>query len=688
MPRMNTRYARLGCRAGLYIVFGLLIKHSHVLAAESTAVVDDRLISIPLPESALAPDKPSIAAELDGYDISAFSSLNGNMLEIRLKTPLARGKHSLNVSLFLADGEIESVAYQDFYVGAAEESAGKLQLNTTFSSNYLIDHDQRHDYSSLNKHTDNGAVELNGEQRWGAFTLAADAKAIYDSSSLNNPDHENWALPEYHMVSTYQRNDMAGSLGVGNINIEQESLLFSSFQRRGVAAELTGRDSKYQLKAFGVQSGASSRIDRELVTSSDSTKQNVGMTAGIYLPDQRLRLSTGYISGETRLGNAGSSDSAETPIYGGDSWNLAIDSVWLKNSLWMHLEYAQSVFDSDGLDIGMSEERDSASQAVLRLSSDGDLGGGWFDTWSGTLQYKSVGKDFYSLGNLYLPGDSKLTRAFFQSASGAIGIETELAREQSNIDNDAYLPTQMHDQAGITINYNPMNLNPDDVLWRILGSPSVTARYYRSHHHQPDDDALLAGYDLDNWVNESDLNLNFSHPHWSWGLHYNLFDQDDISRAVAEGDYLIYQPPSDQHNTLVALQLGFMPSEWASINLLLQWNKRHEPDFDNTYRSRNLGFDAAVQLVPETLSLQVNYNYSGDHSKLSDVLAPEDDFLNHTASTQLLWHAIKASGVNPAIDFYFRGSYGKQDNRTFAIVDEQWNANFGLNIKWAAGGQE
>jgi hypothetical protein len=688
MLRMKKCCLKLSCTIGLNVIFGLLVKQAFAQATDPVITIDERTISIPLPESAYKGNDAAIATELDGYDISAFSQISGNILEIHLDTPLAKGKHSLSVSLFFSDGEIESLFYQDVYVDGTVEPKSNWQVNATFSNSYLVDYKEDQNYQNLTKNNSNAAFELAGDRQWGEWTISGSANAIYDSASENDPYQKNWALPEYHLSSTYQGRNAAGTVGVGNINVDQESLLFSSFQRRGAAVDVLSDSDRYQLKVFNVQPDSTTRIDGDLITSDSTAKENVGMTAGIYLPDQRLKVSAGYIGGETTLGATSISGMDKPTVYGGDSWNLALDSVWMNNSLWLHLEHAQSEFDSDGLGIGIDEERDGANQIMLQLSSNGDLGSGWFDFWAGSLQYKSVGKAFYSLGNIYLPGDSELTRLHFSSSHGGIGFEAEMAREQNNIDNDSLYPTQTHDRTGFTINYTPMNLNPQLPLWSLLGSPSLTTRLYRIYHHQPDADALLAGYDLDNRVDESELNLTFNHPYWNWGLQYQLVVQDDRSQAVSDGDYILYEPPSDQRNKLIGLQLGLLPNKRISLNIQLQWNKRYEVDLANTYRSRNLGVDALFQLVPETLTLHLNYNYSNDNSSLSDALLPEDDFISQSGNTQLTWHALKAKGSRPALDIYFRGSYGKQDNRTFALVEEQWTANLGLNMHWAAGGQE
>ncbi len=688
MLRLSKRGVKLTCRVGLNLIFLVLSKQALAQAVEDIVVSNERSINVPLPEWTTRQNDATIATELDGYDISPFTSINGNMLELRLETPLSPGKHSLNVSLFLPDGEIESLVYEDLYIEGAAEHAGNWRINSTFSSSYLAGHDDNRSYRDRSRYSGNAALTVQGEQQSGDWTVSADAQAIYDSNKENNPDLKHWVLPEYHLNSAYRGSAGRASIGAGNINFEQESLLFSSFQRRGATADMITDSERYRLRFFGVQPEPATTMDRDLVTSSEDIEQNVGMTAGANLLDQHLMLNVGYIGGETRLGSSNLYALDEPTLYGGDSWNMAVDSIWMNNSLWLHLEYAQSKFDIDGIGIGRDEERDSAHQLVLQLSSEGEFGSGWFDYWSASLQRKSVGYAFYSLGNLNLPGDSELSRLHLQGAHGGLSLEAELAREESNIDNRPFMPTQTHDNTGITLNFIPMNLNPDSRIWRLLGSPGLTYRYNRTHHYQLDSDALLVGYDLDNRVDESELSLKFDHPSWNWGLQYQLVDQVELSHEVVSDGFLLYQPASDQRNALTALQLGWNPNQRLSLNLQLQWNKRDELDLNNIYRSRNLGLDASFQLVPETLMLQLGYNYSGTQSRLRDEFMPDEDYISQTANTQLTWHALKAKGSGPAMDLFFRGGYGKQDNRTYAQVDEQWSTHIGFNMHWGAGGQE
>ncbi|WP_145999184.1 hypothetical protein [Oceanicoccus sp. KOV_DT_Chl] len=672
-----------------YLTVGLFSLGSSVVLAQGGMAVraDQQNLAIELSQVVPAEGQRTIAVELDGYDISAFSQVDGNSLNIQLQTPLAPGEHSLVVLMFLANGDIEQLLDQRLSVSSAGGVSSEWQANASLSSSYRMDQKENIDYAGVKHFSSNGGLSVRGREQRGKWQLETEVDALYDSVSENNPDSDEWALPHYRLAATYQGDATSSQLNLGNIAIAREDLLFSAFQRRGATASIAGAEGNYKIGVFGIQSEVTTRYDGDLLLPENSSSGITGITTTVAVLDEYLQVSAAYIDGETSLGGAGYLSFDDPTIYGGDSWNVAVDSRWLNRSVALHLEYAESEFDSDGIDIGLKAKADDATQAMLQLNSDGDLGAGWFDYWSGYLQYQSVGADYYSLGNLSIPGDLEMTRIFFQGGFYGIAIDMEWSQEKNNLDDEVFLATQTLERKGLALTYSPMNINPDGWLWGAIGSPSVMASFYRADHSQPDQEASIVGYDLDNRNDETGITLMFARPTWNWSVQHQLIEQEDYSVEVIQFGYLMYQPPSDTRNELTALQLGWVPNERASINLLMQWSKQSETDFNNDYRNRNYGVDAFLQIIPEKLTLMLNYNQGIDSSRLSQVGFIEDDFKSQFGNAQLSWHALQAYGSNPGIDFYVRGSYGKQDNRAFEQVNEQWSAHFGVELQWAAGGQ-
>lgn len=673
-----------------HLTIGLFSLGSSLVLAQGDGIAitaDQQNLAIELSQAAPADGQVTIAVELDGYDISAFSQVDGSSLDIQLQAPLTQGDHSLVVLLFLANGDIEQLLDRRFTVSSAGGKTGEWQTSASLSSSYRMDQKENIDYAGAKHFSGNGGLSVLGKEQRGKWQVETEVDAVYDSVSENNPDNDEWALPHYRLATTYQSDAATSQLSLGNIAIEREDLLFSAFQRRGVAASIAGTEGNYKIGVFSIQSEPTTRYNGDLWQSESSSDGSTGVTATIAVLGEYLQVSAAYLDGETSLGGAGYINFEDPTIYGGDGWNVAIDSRWLNSSLAVHLEYAESEFDSDGIDIGLEAETDDAKQAMLQLNSDGDLGAGWFDYWSGYLQYQSIGANYYSLGNLSIPGDLEMTRVFFQGGLYGISIDMEWSMEENNLDNKSFLPTQTLERKGLALNYSPMNIDSDGWLWRHIGTPSVMTSFYRTDHSQPDQDAIVVGYDLDSRNDELGITLMFSRPTWNWSMQHQLIEQDDHSNEVMQYDYLLYQPPSDTRNKLIALQLGWAPNEYASVNLLMQWSKQSETDVGNDYRNRNYGVDIFLKIIPDILTLMLNYNQGVDSSSLSQTDFIESDFRSQFGNAQLSWHALQAQGANPGIDFYVRSSYGKQDNRVFEQVSEQWSAHIGVEIQWAAGGQ-
>ncbi len=668
--------------------FSALLLASVLLAdtGYSSLGSDQLQLNYQVSNTALTPGA-TVAVELDGYDLSAYSQVVDGNLSIDLQSPLTPGDHQLVVLLFLPNGDIEQLLDQRVVVTQASGRVSEWQSNGSLSGQYRIDQKENIDYQGVKHLSGNGGMTLRGTEQRGSWTLQTEIDAIYDSISENSFDNDEWALPHYLLSAGYQGDALTSQLSLGNIMIDREDLLFSAFQRRGASASLAANEGAFAISLFGIQPEPSTRYDGDLFVPKSSDEGSTGITATVALLEQYLQVSAAYIDGETRLGGGGFSDFEQATIYGGDSWNIALDSIWLASSLSLHIEYAESEFDSDGLNMGLDAETDSASQAMLQINSDGELSPGWFDYWSSYLQYQSVGADYYSLGNLSIPGDLEMTRLGVQGGVYGVSFDMEWSEEENNLDDELFLPTQTLERKGLTLNYSPMNINSDSGLWAAIGAPSLMASFYRTDHSQPQQDAQRVGYDLDNRNEETSLTLMFSRPTWNWSIQHQLIELDDQSEAIIQSGYVMYQPPSDTENTLTALQLGWIPNERASVNVMMQWSKQSETDFDNDYRNRNYGVDAYVQIIPETLSLLVNYNLGLDSSSLSDSAFIEDDFKSDFGNLQITWHALQAYDNSPGLDIFFRSSYGKQDNRAFNQVSEQWAVHLGVEIQWAAGGQ-
>lgn len=640
-------------------------------------------LTFPLQTVAL-PEGTTLAVELDGYDVSPFASFSATHLLLSLETPLAAGEHGLMVLAFLPNGDIETLLEQPVVVAPEQEHSRQWGANVTLDSSYRVGQKNKQEYQSVRHLASQSALALRGQERQGAWQMDAEIDALYDSVSEHHEGDSEWALPNYRLSLAYQGERTSGDVSVGSVRVERDDLLFSVFQRRGASVRVGTSDGTTAVTLFEVNTEPTTRIRGDLVLAGDDSHKGQGVTFTSELAGRALSVNGGYIEGKTTLGGGGVYIPGEVIEYGGDSWNAGLDSHLLEESLWLHMEYAESSFDHDGIDQGLEAETDSALQAVAQLSS-GALPAGWFDYWSGTLQYQEVGRDFYSLGNLSLPGDLALSRFVAQVGKQGIALGLELSEERNNLDDNAEQATQTLLRQGVNVSYTPMSIDPSTWLWATLGTPSISANYMQVDHSQPAADALVVGFDLDSQTRDAGVNFMFNRQAWNWTVQFQQTQVDDRSEAVEQNGYLTYQPGSDIRNNMMGLQLGWFASARASVNLFMQLNQRTETDFDNRFNNRNLGIDGYFQLIPDTLILALNYNFGTDTSRLADPFYINNDFQSHFGNAQLTWKALQAMGNTPGVNVYLKSSYGRQDNRAYALVQEQWSAHIGFELAWAVG---
>ncbi|MEX1032598.1 MAG: hypothetical protein WDZ30_04510 [Cellvibrionaceae bacterium] len=657
------------------------------VAAQSEPIVlstEDSGLSVVLPATAFQ-EGHRLAVEIDGYDVTAFARIEGTNLILQLDTPLPKGTHYLTVLLFLPNGNIETLVERSLTVRLSTQTNTQWYANSSFINSYRAGEKEESQYQGISHSSANGSLEAGSNTTNGRWQLDTRLQSMYDSVSENNPPHNNeWVIPDYRVATSYTGDRLMGALAVGNVYVADENLLFSNFNKRGAEAELNDQLDTFRLKIFGVNSEPTTRYDGDHGIPSRGERTSGG-TGTVSLADEYFQLSVGYVAGETTLGGAGVGGFEDATVYGGDSWNLGMDSRWLQNSLWLHLEYAESSFDSDGLDFGADAEKDSATSAFLQLSSTGSLGSGWFDYWTGRLRYQTVGSDFFSMGNLYLPGDLESNSVLMQASKGNGGVQGEWSRERNNVDDNPHLPEQTLTRKGVLVSYANSTSETFRWLWDVVGAPSSNVSLYRTNHSQPLMDSLAVGYDLDNETDETSVALTFSQPTWNWGVQYQIVDRHDYSIPIVFDNFILYEPPSDTRNRLTSLNFGWVPSNRASISASLQWNTFEETDADNTFRTRNYNIDSFLRVIPDKLTLLVNYNLGRDQSRYGINNFFDDDRKNQSGNVQLSWHAMDWRPQRPAIDVYLKGLYGKQEGRAFNLVNEQWSAYLGMQIQFAKG---
>jgi len=661
-----------------------------------------------------------LAVELGGYDVTALVSRSDADFLLDLSSPLGEGSHPLLVMVFHADGNVATLLEAEVLVGAAPEPsaepdtepgaeptqqeavlapqlAGSAELSQApaatyryslyglLSNSYRIDEKDTASYPDTPRYASNGGLNYRGEGSAGDWQWQVEVDALYDSLSENNPTGHEWELPNYRLAASRGSGLQRQGVALGNYGVLREDLLFSAYQRRGAVITLgDALEGPLQLDVFGLQSEPLTDYNRRLgFPQSGSERSSGGLLTFTPLQDdpQLLQLSAAYINGETTdSGTAWLSPDQQTR-YGGDSWNLAVDSRLGENSLWLHADYAWSSFDSDGLGRGESAQGDTSHDLQAQLSSGQWFPAGPFDQWNMTLQRREVGLDFFTLGNLSLPVDLRMDRLNWQGYVGNLQLDAELARETNNLDDQDEVADQIADRRVLNLYYYP-TVDAEALPWRLLGLPSLNAGYSDTRRRQDDEDAQRVGFDLDDRTRESVFGVSFYQARWNWSVQHTVQATDDQSRPVEQNGYLIYEPPSDQRNRFTTLQVGYMPLDTLSLSTSWQWNKLQETVDNNVYRGISRGLDLAWQVVPERWRLNASYYRGRDTSHLGDSDFLGDSVLQQSAHLQLTWTVAQPAGLRPGLDWFLKGSYAQQDSRLYDQGLEDWQLLLGFDLRW------
>jgi len=631
-------------------------------------------LGLTLPDAVFSTEDANLSVDLDGYDVSAFAHIDGSRLLVDLEIPLTAGQHALSVFLFYPDGRAEVVVEE--LLDAPVIQGSEWSFSTLFQTSYRADEKPTTDYDGIDSVANTGSMSFQVESRSGGWRTGAALDTMYNGDSQKAAGGDDWLLPNYELYAAYGWDAVETVVRAGNITVPQDDLLFSSYGRRGTALETAAKSGRFSLQAFEVSS-----VPRNNFGGGTGDKTS-GVAGTLMFVDGNLQIGGGFVDGKTSFDGAGFNVQNDPTRYGGDSWNLSLDSWLLEDSIWLHVERAESDFDVDGIGIGLPANSDDATQALLQLSSSGKLGTGPFDYWSTVFQYKRVGRDFYTLGNMSLPGNIEINSAWFQGGFSSLVIDVDIATEKTNPNDDPLLPTQTLERTGANFAYTPATLNVDNRLWQLVGAPSISGWIYRIDNSQPDNDALLAGFDVDNSTDDAGVSLAFSRDKLSWSVEYGVVDYDDRSSAVIENGDLVYEPLSDSRNQYLSLTTSWIPGERVSLDGYLQRNNLKETDFQNEYRTTSYGVSGNFILMPDKLSLFLSLSQGSDRNRFGNLMFAPEHFESRFASLQLNWQVSEAAGSRPALNVFVKGNYSRNEN-LLAFIQEDFRAIYvGASLSW------
>jgi len=639
-----------------------------------------------LPAGTLNSGVSSLQLSVDDYDVTEFAALEGERLRFSPAIALQPGNHQVVIVAFYADGNIKTLLEQSFAVTGGTRKGNWSAL----LSNQFRVADNPPDYyqdapDSLHQLTLNGRTEVvQGNWQYtasGNYIAATEAPV----QGVNGHSH----VPNYQAAALYNNDAVSFGMRAGDLPAVQDGLLFSQFARRGASVEAGLPQQGLNVQMQVTHSEPVSLISEGLVlpdTSSEETQSAQVQWQPVRSNPGALKLTAGYINGESDLlGLAVTSNNAT--LYGGDAWSFGLESWLLGNSLWLQGAMAQSRFDLDGLEQGEDKVRDDAAQATVQLSSQGILGTpSWLHSWMLGYHWQQVGLNFYSLGNLALPGDVELNKLYGQLQYGGWSLDWSAAQEHTDVDDDPARARQNNELVSVILQYSMTQATEG---WRYWVKPA--GFFIQANHSNQaieDGDEMLAGFDMDLDLQEYTLGLQWQYETLFWSLQHTYSRSEDSGQDLYLDDLLLSQAQPDTNSNTTQWQMSWRPTANIQLGPWVQWMQQDYAGDEYSYRVTGLAANFAFP--QQRITLDMDYNLERNHSRF-ELLSDKQLTRQYLANLDLRWTAVEANSafsfmLEPAVILYCKGNYGRAEDEVVAVGESHWQILFGVDLQWGNQG--
>lgn len=605
----------------------------------------------------------SIVVKLNDHDISLFARLQPGFVQINLPTPLKPGAYDIFIEAQFANGDANTLLQKQFVLNEQKQSIGKPTFNLKPTSSFFIPESEVTDSKLERK----------------ASAKPSDSALTKKSSDIDQ------MLPLMKFDSKDEDPKKSGFIRTGDHLIDQQGLLFSNYHRNGLSAGISDNTRQYQAQVFAFQQEQAVEQVNVLNTSRKQ-ERSVGALAS-FSPlnePEMFTIATAYLRGEkseTAWDNHHFEN--EQQLYGGDNWNISMDSRILNKALMLKSEYAWSEFDRKQTTSSGAEQRNSAWKTSAEWHAAAKKTRWLFNEWRLGVEVQEIAPEFSSLGNLNLPADVYSEKLYFVGSYSDLNVTAELIREQNNVDANPLVPDQQAGFLNINWYFTPSRLNAYNPFWNLFGQPSFNGHAHFSDQDQDDEDVILAGYDLDRKIDEYHISANFHKTNWNWSLQHSQTFMDDYSSTIKKDNGIVlYEPPSDSVNYLTGLTLGLNPTDYLNLNFLVQLNLLKEEQTGNQFSNLNFGVDSRIQLVPEKWSLNLNYTINENDNRYKDEFNSNSHFRDQSINLLTELNMLKPKAISPGINVFFKGSYLHQEETNSNATDEHYKVLIGCSLYW------
>jgi len=602
----------------------------------------DEVFRIRIPSDVPVEELQRLALELDNIDVTAMIQREAEYAVFQPLQPLSPGYHELRIVEYADDGSIlergfwrfevrQSRLFRELAVAADTRVTGSYRAADDNLATPRPDRLQGQGSSRIGYRASSGDWNTRGE-----FDL------LYNSLNDDIPGRRQIDNGEFLFSAGNRYVDAR----VGHQTVGTSSLVMNNFRRRGVSLE--GRIPLINSRVSGFSLSSEDIVGfRRGLGISDSQRRVDGVTfdsSPLKDKPQALYLSGTWLSGQGRdaAGLVASIDDREAGRADGSAWSLSADSQLLDNRLRLRAEYAATDYDFNTSD-SLGSESDTA-YSLLATFSDSTAAG---LNWNTGVESRKIGTFFKSLGNLALPSDRRLLRAFGGAQWSTVGVQASIEQQKDNVEDIDTLPRIETGLGSISLNWSPALASADG--W--LGAPSLGAAFNRQ---QQDQTSTPSGFlqpktdnDLDSWQ----AYAMFSYPSGSWGLTLVNTQYRDHSGVQ-----------NDTDTTGVYLDGSWRYRQRLSLAPSIRFDRTEDKVIDQSSMAITYALQTAFVLLPNkldgSLDVSLNRNQTTDDSINNDIFS---------VSMAFSWRLLQARRNHPGFDLGLSGIYNDIDDDVVKI---------------------
>lgn len=599
----------------------------------------DEVFRIHIPPDVPLAELQKLALELDAIDITAMVQRVGEYAVFKPVQPLAPGRHELRVVEYADDGSIMELGDWSFEVRQSRllrEYAVAADTQLTASVRVA---DNSLTYPRPDRLQGQGSSQIGYSAASGNWRSQGQFDLIYNSLNTGQTGGRRLDNGEFLFSAD---NSYIGAR-VGHQNVGTTSLVMDNFRRRGISLQGRLPMMNSRLSGFSLSSEDIRGFQRGLgIGDSHRTVNGVSFDSSpLSGRPQALYLSGTWLDGQGRenSGLVGAIDGLESGRAKGSAWSLSADSQLFNNRLRLRGEYASTNYDFNTND-NLNSEKDTAYSLLATFADTTAIG----LNWNAGVEHRKIGTFFKSLGNLALPSDRRLLRAFGGAQWSTLGVQASIEQQQDNVEDIAQLPRIQTDLSNISMNWAPALASADS--W--LGTPSFGAAFSHQKQRQIFTPTGFLPTPTDNRLS-------------SWQAYASsAYAFGSLSLTLVTSQFRDYAGIQDDTDTTGIYLDGnvSMMQQRLILTPLIRFDRTDDKYTMQSSMVVTYGLQTVFILKPKKLDGSFNINLNRNQST--------DDSINNdtfTVSMALNWHLLAAHRNRPGFDLGFSGLYnGVKDN--------------------------